>query len=174
MSLVTQIAALATRVATEIKLLRTEIPPDLPAYTPAGATTPMLTTDGNVASWATTPTFAYLNTTHDLTAGGVVAAVAFSEGVFGVTGTAPALSPANGGIQTWSLTANSTPTIGAWTDGQGITLMVDDGSAYAITWPGVTWKTGGGTAPTLNTTGYTVVALWKVGSTIYGARVGDA
>jgi len=38
----------------------------------------------------------------------------------------------------------------------------------------VTWKTDGGSAPTLNTTGDTVIALWKVGSTIYGARVGDA
>lgn len=71
MSLVTQIAALATRVAAEIKLLRTEIPPDLPAYTPAGSTTPMLTTDGSVVSWTTTPVFAYLDTTYDLLVSGM-------------------------------------------------------------------------------------------------------
>ena len=36
---------------------------------------------------------------------------------------------------------------------------------------GVVWV--GGSAPTLATTGYTVVELWKVGSTIYGAHTGD-
>jgi hypothetical protein len=36
------------------------------------------------------------------------------------------------------------------------------------------WKTDGGNAPTLNTTGYTVLTFWKVGTQIYGARVGDA
>jgi hypothetical protein len=100
----------------------------------------------------------------------------YTEEVFAVTGTTPALSPTNGSIQTWTLTGNSTPTAGTWADGQGVTLMVDDGTAYTITWTSVavTWKTGGGTAPTLNTSGYTAVALWKVGGTIYGARVGDA
>lgn len=71
MSLITQIAALATRVAAEIKLLRTEIPPDLPTYTPAGGTTPILTTDGSVVSWTTTPAFTYLETTYDLLVGGM-------------------------------------------------------------------------------------------------------
>lgn len=54
--------------------------------------------------------------------------------------------------------------------------MIDDGTAYAITWTtlGVVWKTNAGVAPTLATTGFTVIVLWKVGSTIYGARVGDA
>jgi len=31
----------------------------------------------------------------------------------------------------------------------------------------------GGSAPTLATTGFTVIELWKVGSTIYGALVGN-
>ena len=100
----------------------------------------------------------------------------YTEEVFAVTGTTPALSPTNGSIQTWTLTASSTPTAGTWNDGQSITLMIDDGTDYTITWTSlsITWKTDGGTAPTLNTTGYTVIALWKVGSVIYGARVGDA
>ena len=100
----------------------------------------------------------------------------YTEEVFAVTGTTPALSPTNGSIQTWTLSGNSTPTAGTWADGQSLTLMVDDGTAYTITWTSlaVTWKTDGGTAPTLNTTGYTVIQLWKVGSVIYGARVGDA
>lgn len=45
MSLVTQIAALAARVAAEIKLLRTEFPPDLPTYTAGSPTPPPLTYD---------------------------------------------------------------------------------------------------------------------------------
>lgn len=100
----------------------------------------------------------------------------YTEEVFAVSGTTPALSPANGSIQTWTLTGNSTPTAGTWNAGQSITLMVDDGTAFTITWSslGVVWKTGGGTAPTLNTSGFTVIALWKVGTTIFGARVGDA
>ena len=101
----------------------------------------------------------------------------YTEEVYAIpSSTTPALSPTNGSIQTWTLTGASTPTAGTWADGQSLTLMVDDGTAYTITWTSVsvTWKTDGGSAPTLNTSGYTAVQLWKVGSTIYGARVGDA
>jgi hypothetical protein len=100
----------------------------------------------------------------------------YTEEVFAVTGTTPALSPTNGSIQTWTLTAASTPTVGTWAAGQSITMMIDDGTAYTIDWAtvAVTWKTDGGVAPTLNTTGYTTIELWMVGSTVYGARVGDA
>ena len=110
------------------------------------------------------------------TLNGAVLNDGYTEEVFAVTGTTPALSPTNGSIQTWTLTANSTPTAGTWAAGQSITLMVDDGTAYTITWTSVavTWKTDGGTAPTLNTSGETAITLWKVGTTIYGARVGDA
>ena len=100
----------------------------------------------------------------------------YTEEVFAVTGTTPALSPTNGSIQTWTLTASSTPTAGTWASGQSITLMINDGTAYAITWTSlpVTWKTDNGTAPLLNTTEYTVIQLWKVATIIYGARVGNA
>lgn len=95
----------------------------------------------------------------------------YTEEVFAIpTSTTPALSPTNGSIQTWTLTANSTPTQGTWAAGQSMTLMVADGTAYTITWPSVTWV--GGTAPTLATTGYTVIVLWKVGTTLYGALTG--
>ena len=96
----------------------------------------------------------------------------FTEEVFAVTGTTPALSPTNGSIQTWTLSGNSTPTAGTWAAGQSLTLMIDDGTAYTITWTSlaVTWS--GGSAPTLATSGYTVIELWKVGTTIYGALVG--
>jgi hypothetical protein len=94
------------------------------------------------------------------------------EDVYTVSGTTPALDPSNGSIQTWTLTANSTPT-DSLSAGEAITLMVDDGTAYTITWPTITWVNNGGSAPTLATTGYTVIAIWKVSTTLYGALVGD-
>ena len=95
------------------------------------------------------------------------------ETVFALTGTTPALNPTSGMIQTWTLSASSTPT-DSLNAGESLTLMIDDGTAYTITWPSVTWKTNGGVAPTLNTTGFTVIVLWKVSTVLYGARVGDA
>ncbi len=88
-----------------------------------------------------------------------------NEVVYNLTGTA--LDPDNGGIQTKTLTANTTLT-DSLTAGQSMTLMIDDGSAYTITWPTITWLVSGGSAPTLETTGYTAIVLWKVGSTLYG------
>ena len=95
-----------------------------------------------------------------------------TETVYAITGTTPALNPANGSLQTWTLTANSTPTDSV-AAGQAITLMIDDGTAYTITWPSVTWVNNAKVAPTLATTGYTTVTLWKVGTTLYGAVVGN-
>lgn len=95
------------------------------------------------------------------------------ENVYTLTGTTPAFDPTNGTVQTWALSAASTPT-DSLSSGESLTLLIDDGAAYTITWPSVIWKTDAGVAPTLNTTGYTVVVLWKVSTTLYGARVGDA
>jgi hypothetical protein len=110
------------------------------------------------------------------TISGAVLNDGYTEEVFAVTGTTPALSPTNGSIQTWTLSGNSTPTAGTWAAGQSLTILIDDGTAYTVTWTSlsVVWKTNGGTAPILNTSGDTVIVLWKVGSTIYGARVGNA
>jgi hypothetical protein len=101
----------------------------------------------------------------------------YTESVFSITdGSTVDLDPNNGPIQTWVLGGNRTPGQANWSAGQSITLMVDDGSSFAITWStlNVEWKTEGGVAPVLNSTGFTVIALWKVGATIYGARVGNA
>ncbi len=95
-----------------------------------------------------------------------------TETIFALTGTTPALNPANGSIQTWTLTGNSTPTDSV-AAGQAITVMIDDGSAYTVTWPSVTWVNNAKVAPTLATTGYTTVTLWKVSTTLYGAVVGN-
>lgn len=115
-------------------------------------------------------------TMYSTTLHGVTLNDGYTEEVFTVTGTTPALSPANGSIQVWTLTGSSTPTAGTWNSGQSITLMIDDGSARTINWTSVpvTWKTDLGSAPTLNLTGFTVIVLWKVSTTIYGARVGNS
>lgn len=95
---------------------------------------------------------------------------AIDETVYNLTGTA--LDPSNGTIQTKTLSANTTLTDSV-SEGESITLMIDDGSSYTITWPTMTWVNNGGSAPTLATTGYTVIAIWKVSATLYGALVGD-
>jgi len=91
------------------------------------------------------------------------------------------IDPSNGSIQLITLGASRTPKATNFANGESVILMVDDGSAYALTWTdatfggsGVVWKTNAGVAPTLNTTGYTVIVLWEVAGQVYGARVGDA
>jgi hypothetical protein len=104
------------------------------------------------------------------------------EDIFTISdGAAFEIDPSNGSIQLITLGANRTPKATNFVNGESVILMVDDGSAYALTWTdatfggsGVVWKTNAGVAPTLNTTGYTVIVLWEVASQVYGARVGDA
>ncbi len=95
---------------------------------------------------------------------------AIMETVYSLAGTV--IDPANGTIQIKTLAANTTFTesIAA---GESVIIMIDDGSAYSVTWPTTTWVNNGKVAPTLATTGYTVVALWKVSTTLYGALVGN-
>lgn len=77
----------------------------------------------------------------------------------------------NGTIQYVTLSGNVTYT-SSLDNGEYVTLMIDDGSAYSVTWPTITWV--GGSAPTLETTGYNVIELWRVAGTLYGAFVGVA
>jgi hypothetical protein len=103
------------------------------------------------------------------------------EDVFTITdGAAFEIDPGNGSIQLITLGASRTPKATNFAAGEAVTLMVDDGSAYTLTWTdatfgtgGVVWETNSGTAPTLKTAGYTVIQFWKVGTQVYGARVGD-
>lgn len=96
-------------------------------------------------------------------------------------GAAFEIDPGNGSVQLITLGASRTPKATNFANGEAVTLMVNDGTAYTLTWTdatfggsGVVWKTDGGVAPTLNTTGYTAIVLWKVSTQVYGARVGDA
>jgi len=87
-------------------------------------------------------------------------------------GTTPAIDPANGTVQEWTLTANSSPT-DSLVDGEFVELLIQDGTAYTITWPTITWLTDVATAPTLGLTTVTPVLIQKVGTTLYGRRTGD-
>ena len=95
-----------------------------------------------------------------------------TETVFAITDAASvALDPDNGMVQTWTLGANRTAT-DSLTTGQSMLLIVTStGSSYTLTWPTMTWK--GGSAPTLGGATPTAIELFKVGSTLYGATIGD-
>lgn len=100
---------------------------------------------------------------------------AILEDIYTITdGAAFEIDPSNGTLQRVVLGASRTPAATNFANGESITLMVDDGTAYAITWStvGVVWI--GGSAPTLETSGWTVIELWKEGNVIRGVRVGAA
>jgi hypothetical protein len=87
------------------------------------------------------------------------------------------IDPSNGTMQNVTLGASRTPKGTNFAAGESITLRINDGTAYTITWTDATFGTGGviwvgGTAPTLDTTNWTVVVLWKEGSQVYGKSIG--
>lgn len=99
--------------------------------------------------------------------------VVFENGIeeqqYNLTGTA--IDPANGTIQYKTLSANTTFTE-SLADGEFVTLMIDDGTGFTVTWPTTTWV--GGAAPTLATSGYNVIHLWHINGVLYGAFIGTA
>ena len=97
---------------------------------------------------------------------------AINETIFAITdASSVALDPDNGMIQTWTLGANRTAT-DSLTTGQSMLLIVTaSGSNYTMTWPTMKWS--GGSAPTLGGANPTAIELFKVGSQLYGATVGD-
>ena len=101
------------------------------------------------------------------------------EDVFTITDAAAfEVDPGSGSIQLITLGASRTPKCTNFVAGESVTLMINDGTAYTITWTDATGGTGGviwkgGTAPTLATTGYSVIQFWKVSTQVYGASVGD-
>ena len=102
---------------------------------------------------------------------GVATAKSYKDTVFTITdGASVDIDPDNGGIQVWTLGADRSPTATNFDSGAKVMLMIDDGSGYTITWPSVNWV--GGVAPTLATSGYSIIELWKVGTQLYGAFAG--
>ena len=104
--------------------------------------------------------------------GSVVFEDAINENVFAITdASSVALDPDNGMVQTWTLGANRTAT-DSLTTGQSMLLIITaTASAYTLTWPTIKWN--GGSAPTLGGANATAIELFKVGSQLYGATVGD-
>lgn len=96
----------------------------------------------------------------------------YAVNVTSVTGTT-ALSAAAGTIQRWVLSGNVNPT-DSLSDGESITLIIDDGSGSTIDWTygGLSVKWIGGSAPTLDTTNETLIVVWQVNSTLYGMTPG--
>lgn len=113
--------------------------------------------------------------TNTLTNKTITAAVldgGYSEEVFtlGTTGSL-ALDPANGSIQTCTLTGDPTFTDSLST-GESIVLELANGASYIVTFPTITWvSSGGNVAPTL--TALDTLVFWKISTTLYGAWVGS-
>lgn len=81
------------------------------------------------------------------------------------------IDPTNGDIQIWTLGDNRTPTATNFENGQSVTLLIDDGAAYAITWTIVDKWFGG--APTLSTDELTGIVLFKAGGVVFGAALSE-
>jgi len=104
--------------------------------------------------------------------GSVVFEDAINENIFAITdASSVALDPDNGMVQTWTLGANRTAT-DSLTTGQSMLLIVTASSSnYTLTWPTMKWR--GGSAPTLGGANATAIEIFKVGSQLYGATIGD-
>lgn len=82
-----------------------------------------------------------------------------------------ALDPANGSIQSSTLSGDPTFT-DSLEAGQTVILMLVNGASYTVTWPTITWVTSAGNVvPTL--TANDTLVFWKVSTTLYGAYVGS-
>jgi hypothetical protein len=152
----------------------------LPSYTGNGSKALTLNSGATDVQWTTLvdPSSTQTLSGKTLTDPAIIGTI--MEDVFTITdGAAFEIDPGNGSIQLITLGANRTPKATNFSAGESVTMMVLDGSAYTITWTdstfggsGVVWV--GGSAPSLDTTKYTVIELWKVSTQVYGALVGVA
>jgi len=84
------------------------------------------------------------------------------------------IDPRNGSIQKWTLGANRTPTAANFQVGDSVTIKIADGAAYAVTWTSILsasdWLWG--IVPSLPTTGYGVVEIWRDQDGYHGSFAG--
>jgi hypothetical protein len=133
-----------------------------------GAANSLVQSDGSGnLSFVTSATLTELDVTTLDMAGPIQEKAVNTTSVTGST----ALDPANGTIQRLTFSGAVTFT-DSLVDGESITLHIDDGTAYAATWPTMEWV--GGSAPTLDTTNEHIIVIWKVNSTLYGMASGVA
>ena len=128
----------------------------------------------NGSSWQTvvisTEGFAELGSAQTFTAQQTFTELKETTYTLGTSGSI-ALDPANGSIQSSTLSGNPTFT-DSLEAGQVVVLMLNGGASYTVTWPTITWVTStGDAAPTL--TANDTLVLWKVSTTLYGAYVGS-
>lgn len=160
------------------------------AATAGTATLTFPNTTDTMVGRATTDTLTNKTLTAPTINGGTLAGVTLTtptisspvvtEMIFAITDAAAfEINPANGSIQTITLGASRTPKATSFTNGQSVTLAINDGTAFTVTWTdttfggsGVIWL--GGAAPTLATTGWTWVTLWKMSGQVYGSLVGTS
>lgn len=139
--------------------------------TPSSANLKSLVTDetgSGALVFATSPAIATPTLTDPIITGAIL------EDIYTITdGAAFEIDPSNGTLQRVVLGADRTPLATNFANGESVTLMVDDGTARTITWTGVSVVWVGGSAPTLATSGFTIIELWKEGNVIRGALVGS-
>jgi len=109
-----------------------------------------------------------LDTTSNVTFNQLQVDSSITENNHTLTGTSVALDPANGTIQTHTLTGPTTYT-DSLADGQSITLLIP-ATANTITWPTMKWQ--GGVIAQPDATNDTFISIFKVGTTLYGATIG--
>lgn len=95
----------------------------------------------------------------------------YTETVYTLAGTD--INPANGSIQSKTLSVNTTFTESI-ADGQSVVLMLNP-STYTTTWPTISWvnTAGTGAAPILKASAMNTIVLWQVAGTLYGNWVGS-
>lgn len=89
------------------------------------------------------------------------------EKVYNLTGNT--IDPANGTIQSKTLTGAWSPTV-SFGDGESVYLRIVNTPGYTITWPSIKWSNKD-TAPSLQSD--SAVVLWKEGANYYGHFAGD-
>lgn len=81
--------------------------------------------------------------------------------------------PANGTVQTVTMTGNITSVTDNMANGEHMLLGIDDGTAYTFVGPAATFVNNGGSPLALATTGYTWFFYWKLAGTLYAANIGN-